>query len=150
MLDVATGQLKNNYLLKAGVVSEPRVQMVCRPGKEYQSNQDDQSEQQEINQDDAENQRLELLFASQRYSVQLTESEGDAKTTSPAVLNHESSVMKLGDDVEKIAEGEGVNLVVDLEPLAQRAKEANEAMLELGKLEAELFEKQRKARQQQR
>ena len=150
MLDMATGQLKNNYLLKVPVVNEPRVQMVCLPGREYQSNQDDQSEQEESNQDDVEDQRLELLIASQRYGIQLTESEEDAKITPPAILSHEASVMTLGDDAEKIADGEGVNLVFDLEPMAQRAKEANDAMLELGKLEAELFEKQRKARQQQR
>jgi len=90
------------------------------------------------------------LIASQRYSIQLTESDEDAADPAPAVLSSKTSAMKLEDDLDNIAEGEGANLVVDLAPVAQRAKEANEAMLELGKFESELFEKQRKARQQQR
>jgi len=145
MLDVATGQLKLNHLLKEAIVgNEPRCQIVCRPGKEYQSDKE------EIDDEDGQNQRIELLIASQRYSIQLTESDEDAADPAPAVLSSKTSAMKLEDDLDNIAEGEGANLVVDLAPVAQRAKEANEAMLELGKFESELFEKQRKARQQQR
>jgi len=144
MLDVATGQLKNNYLLRAALNNDPRVQMICRPGKDYQSDQDDQSE----NEDD-EDQRIELLIGHQRYSIPLIAPDEAAEVIGPAVLSHEASVMKLEDDLEKVAEDEAANLVIDLEPMAQQAKEANEAMLELGKFEAELFEKQRKARQQQ-
>ena len=144
MLDVATGQLKNNYLLTAALDNEPRVQMICRPGKDYQSDQDDQSEN-----EDNEDQRIELLIGHQRYSIPLIDPDEAAEVIGPAVLSHEASVMKLEDDLEKVAEDEAANLVIDLEPMAQQAKEANEAMLELGKFEAELFEKQRKARQQQ-
>ena len=146
MLDVATGQLKSNYLLKAARVgNEPRCQMICRPGKEYQSNPEEGSE------DDEQNQRIELLIASQRYSIQLTDSaeDADAPAPAPTALSNDTSVIKLEEDLEQ-GEGEESNLVVDLEPMAQRAKEAYDTMLELGKFESELFEEQRKARQQQR
>ena len=144
MLDVETGELKSNHLIKAAGGSEPRCQIVCRPGKEYQTNEEHGRE------NDEQHQRLELLIAGQRHNIQLAESKEDDQVTAPVVLSNDTSVMKLEDDAKKFAEGEseGSNLVIDLKPMTQRAKEANDAMLELGKFEAELFEKQRKARQQ--
>ena len=144
MLDVETGKLKSNHLIKAAGGSEPRCQIVCRPGKEYQTNEEHGRE------NDEQHQRLELLIAGQRHNIQLAESKEDDQVTAPVVLSNDTSVMKLEDDAKKFAEGEseGSNLVIDLKPMTQRAKEANDAMLELGKFEAELFEKQRKARQQ--
>jgi len=67
LLDVATGQLKKNHLLKASVGNDPRCQIVCRPGKEYQSDQDDEVDQAADSEDDAQNQRLELMIASQSF-----------------------------------------------------------------------------------
>jgi outer membrane protein assembly factor BamB len=150
MLDVATGQLKSNHLFNvARIGSVPRFQLVCRPGEENRSNKVRNSGSEESSNDDNQNQRLELSIASQRFNIQLTEAEADAQVRAPAVLSNDASVMKLEDELGKIAVEKGGNLVVDLEPVAQRAKEAYDAMLELGKVESELFEEQAKARQQQ-
>lgn len=150
MLDMDTGQLKSNHLFKAVMGDEPRCQIICRPGKEYQESQDDEAKQEDDGENEDQNQRLELMIASQRYTIKLAESAEDAVVTAPAVLSNDASVMKLEDELDKVAEGENANLVVDLEPMAQEAQEAYDAMLELGKFESELFEKQRKTRQQQR
>ena len=146
MLDVKTGQLKSNHLFKELVGNEPRLQLICRPGKEYQSIKSDQSNQES----EDSNQRLELLIASQRYSIQLTDSAESSEVSAPAVLSNDNSTIKLEDELDNFAVDEDSKLVVDLEPVAQLAKEAYDAMLEHGKLEAKLFEQERKQRQQQR
>ena len=151
MLDVETGRLKSNYLFNVAVGNEPRCQLVCRPGREYQGDIDEPSERNGVD-NDGGNQRLELLLASQRFTIELSDSdsESDDADPAPAILSNEASAMKLEDAPDEIAKKAESNLVVDLAPLAQRAQEAYDEMVELGKVEAELFEKQRRSRAEQR
>ncbi len=149
MLDMATGQLKANRLLKELVGNEPRCQIICRPGKEYHGNKSDASNQNNGGEQDKDDQRIELLIAGQRYRIQLTESSEDATVMAPAILTNDISTIKLEDELDKVAEDNETSLVVDLQPEAQQAKEAYEAMLELGKIESDLFQKEREKRQTQ-
>jgi hypothetical protein len=151
MLDVATGQLRANHLIKETTVGrEPRLQIICRPGKEYQDTPEAPANQKDDDPSHTDSQRLELLISSKRYRVQLADSTEETDSKAPAILTNDSSTVKIDDRTNKVAENKDSDLVVDLEPVAQKAKEAYQAMLELGKVEAELFEKQRKQEQRQR
>ncbi len=172
MIDVDTGHLKYNHLFNLMVNNEPYCQLVCRPGSETPDKPgQDQLDQQRSDGQGAEDgtvevegegegegneaaegaQRLELTLGRRQFSIYLADAnQADANQAGgqeqPAVLTNEATAMRIEDAPQRLANKDEGKLVVDLTAVARRAREAYKAMLEQQKLEARLFEEERRAR----